>query len=153
VSRTQALVERRGEGVQDDFNVARTVEARAALLEVLLVQLDEVRDIAVVRHGDTDREGQVERLRVVLAAASDGGIAHMPHAEVAAQARHVLLVEDLEHQPESLLHVKRVGEGGDPRRVLPTVLHREESLVDFARDVDAVGPVDADEAAHVLVPP
>ena len=148
VSRTHALVQRRRERKQNHLDIARAVEPRAAVLEVLFVQLDEVRDIPVVGHRHAQREGQVEGLRIILAATTHRGVAHMAHAEMTAQARHILLVEDLEHEAETLLHMEGVGEGGDARSILSPVLNREEPFVDLACDVDAVRPVDADEAAH-----
>jgi hypothetical protein len=71
----------------------------------------------------------VERLRVGVGVAADGRVPDVPDPEIAAQAAHAVLVEDLDHEAEPLPDVEAIRERGHPRRVLPAVLDREEAIL------------------------
>ena len=104
-----------------------------------------------MHHGHANRKGVVKGLRILVVAATSGWVAHVPHPKVSAQPRHVLLVEDLNHQPVALLDVVLVREGGNARCILAPVLNSEQALIYFGRDVRAVRSVDANESAHGCV--
>ncbi len=101
-----------------------------------------------MHHGHANGKGVVEGLRILVPATTGGWVAHMPHSKVPAQPRHVVLVEDLNHQPVAFLDVELVREGGDARRILAAVLNGEQTLIYLGCDVRAVRSVNANESAH-----
>ena len=141
----------------DDLGVRRRAERHAALAQ-LGVQLDRVREVAVVREGElaavaAGPVAAVHRLRVLPLVRAGRGVADVADGEAAAQRAQVVLLEDLRDEAEGALgdDVAAVVRRGDAGRLLPAVLERVEREVGEARDV-VLGTVDPEDAALVAGP-
>ena len=83
----------------DDLRVGRRAERDVALAQ-LGVQLDGVREVAVVRERQLAVVGAVDRLRVLPRGGAGRRVAHVAEREVAGQRAQLLLVEHLADEPE-----------------------------------------------------
>jgi hypothetical protein len=133
------------EGIQHRLEVA---VAGQLVGEVVALQLEEIGDVAVVRHRHAHREVEPERLHVGVLAAAHRGVAHVANGHVAAQAAHVLEFEHLAHEAEALLRLELLAEGDDASGVLAAVLDCDEASENVTEDIAAFGAEDRDEAAH-----
>ena len=89
----------------------------------------------------------IERLRLGGAVATGRRIAHMADADITPQLEHVLLAEDIAHQPLPLAHAdKAIGDGDDARRVLAAVLQHRQRVIEPL--VDGGSADDGCDAAH-----
>ncbi len=126
-----------------------------ALLGQVVAQPGGVGQVAVVaEHQLAQVGGGEDRLHVGQRVAAGGGVAGVADGDVgralravALQPRERLLVEDLAHQPQSLVQREaRAVAGGDSGRLLAAVLQRVQANVGEAGHRVARG-VDADHAA------
>ena len=104
--------------------------------EQLFAQFGGVGQIAVVGQGDTVGRIHVKGLRVGRSPAPRRGVAHMADTDVAAQALHVMLAEDIAHQTDAFALMKAIVPAGhDAGGVLAPVLQHGQGVVDFHRDI------------------
>ena len=129
-----------------ESDVERNVDA---LLAQLLVQLDDVDEVAVVAERDLAPVGAVDRLRVLPRVGAGRAVADVADRHVALQRAQLLLVEDL--VDEALVahgHDVAALRRGDAGRLLAAVLERVEREVREPRDL-AAGGDDAEDAALI----
>ena len=136
------------EHVEQHFGVGRGVDVPAVDAEHLVLQLQPVRQVAVVREDDAERRVHVERLRFFLARRGTGRrIAHLADAHVARQAAHVARAEHVAHHAVGLVHVEIVAvRRGDAGGVLTAMLQEQQAVIDQLID-GALGNYTYD-AAH-----
>ena len=97
------------EHVEQHFGVRRGVDVPAVDAEHLVLQLQPVRQVAVVREDDAERRVHVERLGFFLARRGTGRrVTHLADADVARQAAHVARAEHVAHHAVGLVHVEIV---------------------------------------------
>jgi hypothetical protein len=141
-----------GQGVGEDeehgLQVAVAGHGDPARLEIVVLDLLEVRHIAVVRHGDSDGKLEPEGLRVELVPGADGRVADVTDPHMPAQPGQVLFVEDLAHEAAPLLRAELLAEGHDARGVLTAVLNREEARQQVRDDIFPVATQGCNESAH-----
>ena len=110
-------------------------------------QLARIGEIAVVRQADAIGRVHIERLGFRGAVTASRRIANMAHAHVALELLHVVLLEDIAHQPTALAHEQLAfGDGRDARRVLATVLQYRQCVIDAL--IDRAGSDDSGNTAH-----
>ncbi len=119
----------RGDERGDDLGIRGRAEGDA-LVAQLLMQLDDVDEVAVVRERDLALVGAVDRLRVLPRVRARGAVADVADRRVALQRAQLLLVEDLVDQ--ALVahgHDVAVLRRRDAGRLLAAVLERVEREV------------------------
>ena len=138
----------RGDERGDDLAVGRGAE-RDALLAQLLVQLDDVDEVAVVAERDLAPVGAVDRLGVLPRVRAGRAVADVADRHVPLQRAQLLLVEDLVDQAlVAHRHDVAVLRRGDAGRLLAAVLERVEREVGVPRDL-ATGRDYAEDAALI----
>ena len=137
------------EHVEQHFRIGAGVEMTEVFADQHFRELGGVRQVAVVPEADAVRRVDVERLRFGGGVAARGRIAHVADADVALQAQHVALLEDVAHQAVLLAHEQlAVVAGHDAGGVLAAVLQHRQRVIDLL--IDRRVPDDADDSAHCL---
>ncbi len=100
--------------------------------EKLFFQLQKIHDIAVVGGGDAVGVVDPERLGVLHRALAHGRVAGVAQADVALQARDVVLVENVAHQAVAFFQVVMAVVGQDAGRILAAVLQGQQAGIQLA---------------------
>ncbi len=137
------------EHVEQHFRIGAGVEVAQVLADQYLGELGSVRQVAVVTEADAVRRIDHERLRFRRTVAACSGIADVADADVALEAQHVALLEDVAHQAVLLAHEQLAFVAGhDAGGVLAAVLQYRQRVIDLL--VGRRVPDDADDSAHSL---
>jgi len=90
--------------VEQHFRIGVGIHLSTVLREYFTAQLFGVDQVAVVRQGNAVGRVDVERLGLVRAFRTGGGIAAMADAHAPAEQVHVLLAEHIFDQAVALVH-------------------------------------------------
>ena len=136
-----------GEHVQQHLGVRTGVQVTPVALYDQPFELRGVHEVAVVGQRDAVGRIDVKRLGFRHADTPRRGVPDMSQSHVALQPQHVLVLENVAHQPVGLAQMELAARGGhDPRGVLAPVLKTRQRIVEPLVD----GPLtdDSDDSAH-----
>ena len=144
-----AQVQLVGQHVQQHFGVRGGVDVAAGHLELLLLELLGVGEVAVVGQHHAVGGVHVKRLRLCRTGAACGGITDVSDADIPFQALHVAHFKHILHQTVGLAlpEVSTVN-GHDPGGILSPVLQHRQGVVEGL--IDGGGANYTDNTAHVF---
>jgi hypothetical protein len=143
----QALSERPGQDVQDDFGIGLREQMPMLLGSKLASEIGKIDRISIVNQAKSERITQQKGLNLDQISHPGSTVAGMPNREIAFEGGHVLAVEDRVHQPHVLDPMKAVRiVREDPGRVLTPMLKRSEAQKCFCRSIR--GADETDDSAH-----
>ena len=121
-----------GQHVEQHFRVAVGVDVAVVGVEQLGLEHGRVGQVAVVREHQAEGRVDIKGLGFVFAeSVARRRVTHLAQADIARQGAHVARAENVAHHALGFVHEEFATElRDDARRVLPTVLQQQKTVID-----------------------